>query len=804
MPISIFILVSLFALATAHAQEAKSYLDAAKPIPDTMVRPTPSDDSQSATNPPAFLWLPEPNAASYTLQYSQNEDFSKTETVEGLKLNLYPARQTIPTGKWFWRYRAVSADGTTSAWSSVRSFTMPKDAVRLILPPIEELRANVMRGRPRLFVRPEGLPALRESRFGDRKELWPTLERQIEAQKGKPLMPEPKRYPDDKRVVETWKQLYRDVRVITTALDYLSFGYLASGKREYADEAKRIMLSFCEWDPAGTTSYRYNDETDMPIILSTSRAYDWIYDTMTSAERANVQAMMRVRAGELYQVLRRMPYESKPYNSHSQRALMFLGEASIAFMGEIPECEEWLDYVLNVYTCIYPPWGGADGSYSEGPWYWGSYIGWAIQFLDALQTATGAELWGKPFFRNTGWYALYCIPPHMQSMVFGDGVWLKPGPSHGENMYRFSTVCRNPYFRWYAETMGAPANNPMNYLSRDDSLKAKPPTDLPPSRVFYDMGLVAMHANLADKNETFFMMRSSPGGSSSHAFADQNAFYLQAFGEPLAIESGFRPYYGAPHHYGWTKLTKAHNSILVNGEGQVFQSRSAQGRMTSALFSKSLDYACGDAAKAYDGKLSKFLRHVVFFRPDCLVLVDEVSAPHASRFDWLLHSWEEMDLGSNRATVRKGDARLLADFVWPKSLSLNQTDQFDVPPDNGSPNQWHLTASTGIRKEEVFVTVLYPYKTDQTTLPEIKRIEAPGARGVEIRHGDVIDTIIVNLLNSPLAGTRIKSDGHIIALRETSGKPSALFTLDGTFVRVGGKELLRVNSPTTTIKEIGY
>lgn len=790
-------------MAAAEAQEAASYLDAGLPIPDTMIRPMPADGSESATNPPAFLWLPEPNAATYTLQYSQSKDFVEAVTVEGLKLNLHPPTQAIQAGKWFWRYQAINADGTTSAWSSIRSFTMPKDAVRLTLPPMDKVRASVLRGRPRLFVRPEGLESLRESRSGARKDLWPNLEKQIEAQFNKPLMPEPERYPDDKRVIETWRTLYRDIRVMATALDYLAFGYLVTGQREYADEAKRIMLHFCEWDPQGTTSYRYNDETAMPIALSTSRAYDWIWNTMTSEERARVTAMMRIRAGELYEILRRMPYESKPYNSHSQRALMFLGEASIAFMGEIPECEEWLEYVLSVYTCIYPPWGGADGSYSEGPWYWAGYMSWALQFIDALQGATGADLCGKPYFRNTGWYALYCIPPHTKSMVFGDGSWLEPSSGHANEMYRFASINRNPYFRWYAEAMGAPSNNPMNYLHRDDSLKAKPPTDLPPSRAFYDMGLVAMHTNLENEDETFFLMRSSPGGSCSHAYADQNAFYLQAFGEPLAIESGFRPYYGAPHHYGWTKLTKAHNSILVNGNGQTFQSRSAQGRITSAVFGESFDYACGDAAKAYDGKLSKFLRHVVFLRPDFFVLIDEVSAPKASRFDWLLHSWEKMDLAENQATISKGDARLLADFAWPESLALSQTNQFDVPPDNGSPNQWHLSASTSLTKEECFVTVLYPYKAG-TPLAEIERIEAPGARGVEIRRGDVVDTVIVNRFSSPLAGMRIKSDGHIAALREIAGKPSALLMVDGTYFRVGNDELLRTDSPITTSIEIGH
>lgn len=804
----ICVLLMLLSSGIACAQDAPvSYLDGKAPIPDDMVRPAPADGSIAATNPPGFVWLPETGAVSYTLHCSQRADFSKAVVREGLRLNIHQPSEALGSGKWYWRYRAVFADGKASDWSVVRSFQVTKESLPLRFPPFPEVRANVLSGRPRLFLRQDGLKSVQASLAGSRKAPWESLQKLIDSKRNLPLMPEPARYPNDVRDIDMWRKYYADIRVQTSAMEYLAFGYLMTGNREYADEAKRIMLYLTNWDPAGTTSYKYNDETAMPIALTTARAYDWIHDTLTPEEREKVLAMMRVRAAEMYGVLRRMPYEWRPYGSHSQRAMMFLGEASIAFMGEIPECEEWLEYVLTCYSCLYPPWGGADGSYSEGPWYWASYMGHALMFIDALQNATGVDLYGKPFFRNTGNYLLYCVSPHNQMMPFGDGIWLKPGSGHKSNMYRFATFYRNPYYKWYADSMSMALSTsiPM-FLWHDETVKAKPPTDIPQSKVFYDAGLVAMHSDLANgKEDIEFLMRSSPGGSSSHALADQNSFYLQAFGEALAIPSGYRPYYGAPHHMQWTKQTKAHNTILVNGEGQPIQSRSAQGRIVSALFGDSIGYACGDASKAYDGKLTRFLRHVVHLRPGCFVLLDDLAAPEASTYQWLLHSWEKMEIDGQTATVGRGDARLMAQFVEPAGLQIGQTDQFSVPSDKPEHvNQWHLTASTAREsKSQQFVTVLYPYRAGQeASLPLIERIDVPGIRGVSVTDGEYEDIVLLNRFDAPMVMTNFMADARVAVLRSTNGFTTSALIAEGRSLSLNRTRIVSATAPITLAMEM--
>ncbi len=801
-----FALILLLAARVVCSQDAPvSYLDGTAAIPDDMVRPSPADGSVAATNPPGFVWLPEAGAVSYTLECSRSTDFSDAVTLEGTKLSIHQPNEPLPQGTWHWRYRAVFADGKTSAWSITRSFRITRDSLPLRFPPFEEVKANVLSGRPRLFARAASLEKLRAARFTTLKALWEPLEKTIESSIGAKLIPEPERYPNDTRTAELWRKNYGEIRAMTGPMEYLAFGYLVTGERKYADEAKRIMLYLCSWDPNGTSRYTYDDEVAMPLANSVSRAYDWIHDTLTPEERTVVVSSMRIRMGELYQVLKRSPYEARPYSSHSSRALMFLGEASIAFMGEVPECEEWLEYVLKVYACVYPPWGGADGSYSEGPWYWASYIGKALSFNDALQGATGVELYGKPFFRHTGDWALYCVPPFLKMVAFGDGQWLPPGSGHQMNLYRLSSVYKNPYYRWYSESFEKGIwSSPTFYLWKDDSVKAKPPTDIPQSKAFYDSGEVAMHSNLADGLEDrFLLMRSSPGGSWSHSFADQNGFYLQAFGEPLAIPTGYRPFYGDAHHKGWTWETKAHNSILVDGQGQVTRSRSSQGRIAGFITTPRIDYTCGDATRAYGGRLDRFLRHVIFLRPNCFVMIDDLHAPKASTYQWLLHSVEKMDVDeqANRAVISKGDARLSATWVWPDKLDFSQTDQFSVAPANGMPNQWHLTASTtNASRSQQFVTVLHPYKANNASQPLIERIEVPGAIGVRLSQDGSTDTVVLNKLGGPIAGLPVKSDAHIVSVREEVGKVTCMLIQAGSYFTYR-EESVRSDAPVNLVMD---
>jgi len=112
--------------------------------------------------------------------------------------------------------------------------------------------------------------------------------------------------------------------------------------------------------------------------------------------------------------------------------------------------------------------------------------------------------------------------------------------------------------------------------------------------------LDGIHSSLSDpENDTFLLFESTPYGSVSHSHGDKNSFAIMKGGLALAIPSGhYGKRYGMPHHAGWTRSTKANNSALVNGKGQVLRSDKASGNIVHFKDKKGYTYVLGNATKA--------------------------------------------------------------------------------------------------------------------------------------------------------------------------------------------------------------
>jgi hypothetical protein len=368
----------------------------------------------------------------------------------------------------------------------------------------------------------------------------------------------------------------------------------------------------------------------------------------------------------------------------------------------------------------------------------------ALHYVVALREATGVDLAQKPFFRNTSYYALYTATPYHQHRPFGDGQNASPR-GLGNVMYAFSTVTQNPYFRWYAEAsemrIGADV---LTLATYDPKLTARSPVELPQARSFPSVGLASFHTALGDpENDISFLLRSSPYGSVSHGHADQNAFVIEAFGRGLAIATGYYPWYGSPHHVEWTRATRSVNSVLVDGEGQVQRSWDAAGRLTAFQSVDGYDYAEGEAAPAYGGRLDRFRRHVVHVRPGAFVLFDDLRAPKPARLQWLLHAYNRIavDDATRMLRIENDPAVMNVHLVLPEKVDFTQTDRYEPEPETVAgrwENTWHLSAGTTAPAEQaVFLAVLLPHrKGHEDRLPKVDFVPGNGAVGVRLTSAD--------------------------------------------------------------------
>lgn len=677
----------------------------------------PIDGSRVSTNPPPLVWLSDASAVSHIVEYGQDPDFSASSytRVGGISLPLYVPTHTFEPGTWYWRYWAVNAQGKEYGPSQVRSFVVEPGLPEMPLPAAAEWMANIPTTHPRMFIRPEEVQPLRDS---INLRVMPSVFSQgrLAALIGLELPKEPKSaYATGSLDIDVWRSELNAMLPVFDVLEELAFLYLLTEEEEYARAGKTLLLHLAAMDPKGSTSYSGAPEIAMRMIYYIPRAYSWLHDTMDESERDIVRRSAQGRGAEAYRMIKSLPFETVPYSSHPGRMLGFLGQLSIAFFDEIPEARDWLDYVVTLVAGVYPAWGGEDGGYSEGHGYWSAYLGWMFDFLDALQVATGLDLYQKPFFQQTGYFAMYGLSVGM-GQPFSDGVNGRTGAGTQKVMTHLARKTQNPHFRWYIDRIGGAAwrSKFQTLLPQEPLPVAQAPTDLPNARWFRDIDWVTLHKDLATpENNIQFSMKSSRYGSVSHGYADQNAFVVYAAGDGLAVSSGYYPYYGSPHHSQWTNQTLSKNSLLIDGAGQIPNSMDASGEILGLFHSTTYDYTAGEAAKAYPHPdLQRFTRHVVYLRPNLFLLVDDVRAKEPIAIDWLMHSrfpitW---DGAGQKARAAGNKATLDVHLLSPSGLQAVVTDGFIPPPEAASwQNEWHLSASTGKKdRRSIIVSLLVP------------------------------------------------------------------------------------------------
>ncbi|MDQ7990034.1 MAG: heparinase II/III family protein, partial [Candidatus Dactylopiibacterium sp.] len=634
-----------------------------------------------------------------------------------------------------------------------------------------ELSARIPPAHPRLLVRAAELPALR--RFVS--DALPALPEgaklasfAIPATTDAALIAQPEAVsngtPEGAR---RWREGYQAASAAGVMAQRHAFAWLLTQDPAQGRAAARALLHLASWKIDAAT-YRANDELFIQHLRPMIFAYDWAADALSDAERATVRRALGERltllAGRIqpkFSLLTATPPDNSL--SHPMRFISTLGQGGLALLHEVPEAAGWLAWSYEYYLRQFPVWGGPAGGWAEGLDYWSTGITQHQRFLEGMaQLGFDAPL-ARPFWRNTPYFAIYGLMPYGGSS-FGDLTnIIRPSGSTALILEKAAVLGHDPYPLAFAQALRQKPPTGDSYytygaldalLTRWRTVQAQLPAaslaDLPQSRYFDDIGVVAMHSALGDAaRDIMFALRASPQGSASHGFADQNSFVLNAFGEPLAINSGYREFYGSAHHVGWTRQTRAKNAVLFGGEGQRIRDASATGRITRFADGKRFSFASGDAQAAYAPHATQALRHAFFVNRRYVVLLDEAAAPAPVRFQWLLHARGEMQLAPATGEIvqRQGDARLTARLLQPAAtaLSFSQTSAFDPPVQESMrrrmPDEWHARVETRAEATAVeFLSLLYPWHAgDPAGAPASTPL--PASEGHALRVGD--DTVLI-------------------------------------------------------------
>ena len=352
--------------------------------------------------------------------------------------------------------------------------------------------------------------------------------------------------------------------------------------------------------------------------------------------------------GQCWLRLQEINYQQNPGDSHAGRLPAYLGEIALCLQGTdaLPDAtlREWLQYALDVYSGIFPFYGGADGGWAEGVFYATSYTKWFLPFFSLVSRLADARFLDRPFYQRYAVFLEHFVAPHQENYPFGDGYWNTvdnrefPG-FFAQDPYR--VYAQRPLLIRFEGELSAPPLFELHLL--DVFLPDMPPPrrrlSAPGERAaaFPYAGFLSLHTGpFHPARDLALLARGSRFGSVSHQHADQGSFCLKLGGYTLISPSGYYGRcYGTPHHRQWTNTTKAHNTLLVNGEGQPTWSIEPTARVLYARDENECLTGCIDATGAYP-QMTQWLRTFIL-TPQGLTVRDRVTLREPAVLTYCLH-----------------------------------------------------------------------------------------------------------------------------------------------------------------------
>ena len=677
------------------------------------------------------------------------------------------------------------------------------------IPDINELRQIITQDHPRILFRPGDFERLKE-RLGDHHfaRIFRVIKERADAGLGKPmpkfefpsdfyvpnLGPWHSRYSKTQEGMEAMIAVQAPFRAIAPLVESSALVYRLTGDVRYLEQARQAMRALAELDLT-ITSYT-NTHGFHSVVPLLAAGLDYLWDELHAEERSQIADALAARASEFHPLSVQAAMSSEPLGSHPNvYGPPGMVRAALALFHHRPEAEGWLLDIFTYMDKTFPTFGGDDGGWAQGFGYIHSHNFQTI--CQIIYVATGVNFFNTPWGGNNGNHLLYFQPPYGNCPNFGDVGYNRPKELHKLIMQIYAMVHQDAHYQWYADQIEepdfsryVPEHELSHLLTWNQTPEAKPPSDLPQAIHLRDIDWVAMHSDLADGTRNIMLQfKSNHFGSFSHSHADQNAFLLEAFGQPLLIDSGYYPWYGSPHDYSWTKQTRAHNALLFNGKGQGVMNLDAAGRVTAFVTTADFDYTAGDATDAYqqpclpnkttgvvphpelcavDEGVVRVRRHIVFVRPNAFVILDDEETQEPASVQFLLHALKpfEVDDEQRVVTIANGPALARIHLLDAGEVSISQTDQFSEPPDVGpnkanQPNQWHLTCDFSPISccRRLLSVIVVGRAGEASALPAVKRIEAPDMIGASI--GETAVQFRLNMDPVAVSCRGVRSDGTI-------------------------------------------
>ena len=302
-----------------------------------------------------------------------------------------------------------------------------------------------------------------------------------------------------------------------------------------------------------------------------------------------------------------------------------------------------------------------DGDWEEGPGYWAATLLHGLRFAVALRRLTDGriDLFEHPSLRKTAEYFTAITLPDGTVFNYADNEpELSPTALH-----LLAARLRLGHLAWTARRIGC--RSAWDLLFDDPSVReVEPPAELQ-ARAFAATG-VAVSRSGWGRDAVFVGFKTGPTAV-GHSHLDINSFVVQRGDVPLVVDPGIWPYGSAlgffdsaPRGRRWdfdANATLAHNTVLVDGEGQTCGPE-WRGVFIASGADSGLRYFVSEGAAAYAGLLTRFERWVVHVLPDTVIIYDDLASEEERRWQWLIHPAGTLRGGRSTLVIENKGVRL--------------------------------------------------------------------------------------------------------------------------------------------------
>lgn len=494
------------------------------------------------------------------------------------------------------------------------------------------------------------------------------------------------------------------------------------------------------------------------ILYNMAIAYDWLYDSLTPAERTAIELKLAIHADTLDREGQAKGSWLQNHNYVNMGAVMTAG---VALYDAVPGAEKWVRDAYANFSRVLPLLSSDGVGVEEIP-YWGYGLEALLRYYSLEESFLGEDrVSGNDWFRNTWNYRLHnSIPGFARVTNFGDSPdydWYGPGYM----LQYLASKFDNPHAQWLAfkvtaERVSHRLGSGVDYRNMvwyDETVDTQNVYALPTRQLFENMAQFASRSSWEDSNAIFFCTEAGPpmgydayskidfDAGCGHQHPDKGHFILNGFNHFLVTDEG----------YTYMKRTAAHNIVTFdNGKGQLggevmwfngnpYVTVDPKPSFVHTDLSDRYEYLVADLAPAYlpELKITRYLRHYLFLDKRALLVLDEVESDSSRVMEWRLNvdtlaslTQSGRDLVMHAADRKAGFLLQDVSPVLPDSVYVGrftQSDTFHADPEHGYPYDIIHYASTQqfqmIRRDTAsqFAALITPFKDSAITEPVVTR-----------------------------------------------------------------------------------